>query len=288
MFVRIFEFLESLDRRFIYLSILIVLIVPYLLKINLPLKITPPVQSLYDTVEKLAEKNKNSEHQKIALFCLDWDPSTQAENWPQTQAVMEHLMMRDIKVALMSWNPIGAGMADEVAEAAVANLKKHTGIEKKHGEDWCNWGYKYYQEPVVLSMIKDLYSIIKEDIHGTPIRDIPMMKDVEGLHDAAFLYQTTGGGMLWPWIAFVAPATKADLAHGCTAVMGPEAYPYLNSGQLCGLLEGYAGAAQYELLTGLPGRATEMDGPQNFAHLWIILSVLLGNIGYLVTKKRKK
>ncbi len=287
MFTKIFLFLESIDRRIIYLSILIVLAVPYLLKIKVPLKITPPVQGLYDTVENLAEHNQKSKHQKIALFCLDWDPSTQAENWPQTQAVMEHLLMRDIKVAMMSWNPIGAGMATEVGKAAVANLKKHTGIEKEYGKDWCNWGYKYYQDPVVLSMIKDLYAIIKEDIYGTSIRDVPMMADVEGLHDAAFLYETTGGAALWPWIAYVAPATKAELGYGCTAVMGPEAYPYLNSGQLCGMLEGFAGAAQYELLTNIPGRATEMDGPQNFAHLWIILSVLLGNIGYLVIRKRK-
>jgi len=76
---------------------------------------------------------------------------------------------------------------------------------------------------------------------------------------------------------------------GCvTAVMGPENYPYLNSGQLKGLVAGLKGAAEYETLLGKPAIATRGMPAQSAVHILIIVLIVIGNILYLVEKRKRK
>ena len=64
--------------------------------------------------------------------------------------------------------------------------------------------------------------------------------------------------------------------------MAPEQYPYLDSGQLSGLLTGMKGAAEYEKITGLTGAGSAAMGGQSFAHLSILILIVLGNLSVLV------
>ena len=66
--------------------------------------------------------------------------------------------------------------------------------------------------------------------------------------------------------------------------MASDAYPYLNAGQLEGLLGGLSGAAEYEKLIGVPGTATIGMDAQSIAHILIILLIALGNIAYFATR----
>lgn len=48
------------------------------------------------------------------------------------------------------------------------------------------------------------------------------------------------------------------------------------------------GAAQYEKLVGYAGKATAGMGAQSFGHILVLTLVVLGNIGYLATRKSKE
>ena len=52
----------------------------------------------------------------------------------------------------------------------------------------------------------------------------------------------------------------------------------LDSGQLDGMLTGMKGAAEYEQLTGATGLALPAMAGQSFAHLYIFVLIVLGNI----------
>jgi hypothetical protein len=84
------------------------------------------------------------------------------------------------------------------------------------------------------------------------------------------------------------PETGTDIASGCTAIIGPEMYSFLDSGQLVGMMEGLSGAAQYEYLIGYEGRGTRGQGSQNLAHFWIIAMMVLGNVGYVFQRRRER
>jgi uncharacterized membrane protein YdjX (TVP38/TMEM64 family) len=76
------------------------------------------------------------------------------------------------------------------------------------------------------------------------------------------------------------------MVAGVTAVSAPEFYPYLQSGQLLGLLGGMAGAAEYEKLRNEKGTATRGMDAQSLAHVFVAVCILLGN--WVQWRKRKE
>ena len=90
------------------------------------------------------------------------------------------------------------------------------------------------------------------------------------------------------WITYGQGRYNFPLALGLTGVMAADYYPYLNSGQVFGILGGLLGAAQYEKLADNPGRAIDGMRIQVFAHIVIILFIILGNIGFLMSRHKKR
>ena len=58
------------------------------------------------------------------------------------------------------------------------------------------------------------------------------------------------------YIQFMQSPFKIPMGLAPTAVMAPEAFNYLDSGQLVGMLQGLQGAVEYEQLLNVFGRAT--------------------------------
>jgi hypothetical protein len=80
------------------------------------------------------------------------------------------------------------------------------------------------------------------------------------------------------WVQQVQARFHVPLISGCTAVSAPEYYPYLQSGQLQGLLGGMAGAAEYEKARNEKGTATKGMDAQSMAHVFVALMIVLGNV----------
>jgi hypothetical protein len=70
--------------------------------------------------------------------------------------------------------------------------------------------------------------------------------------------------------------------------MAPEQYPFLDSGQLSGMLTGMKGAAEYEQLIGAPGFGLPAMAGQSFAHLYILFLIVLGNLPILIGWSRRR
>jgi hypothetical protein len=279
---RVFAFLNRIDRRVIFTLVFVLVSMPFF--VPTPLRVVPAsaTLSLYEVVEKLARENAGPEKDRMALVQCDWDSAVQAECWPQTQAMIEHLMQRGIKFAILGFDPVGPTIAERIAREVA---KKHG---KEYGKDWCNWGYKDYNASVFRALLKDLYSVVERDVHNTPIREIPMMREIAGMQDVGLVFEVTGSTFINPWIQYALAELDLALGAGCTAIIGPDMYPYVRSGQLVGVMEGLGGAAQYETLVGAPARGMRGMGSQNYAHLLIIALILLGNIGgYGVRRGRR-
>ena len=77
------------------------------------------------------------------------------------------------------------------------------------------------------------------------------------------------------------------LGTGVTAVSAPQYFAYIGSGQLTGMLGGMKGAAEYENLVKKPAAAVMGMAAQSLVHLFIIFSVLVGNLIFLFVEKGK-
>ncbi|MHB1461370.1 MAG: hypothetical protein ACYC1M_08840 [Armatimonadota bacterium] len=267
--------MQNIDRRYLYVLLMVVMILPIFNPIPLPMFITNSTQMAYDVVEKIPKHG-------FAIVSCTWAGGTKAENQPQTEAILRHLMKRGIKVCVLSADPVGATFSYNVA-AAIAKEYNY-----KYGTQWVHLGW--IQQPYIMAkaMKNDIQGAFIKDRNGTPCAKLPIFKGIKTIKNVDYLVEITGTAFYQMWIGLLVKSTP-NLKFVCalTAVMAPESYPLLQSGQMNGLLEGMKGAAEYEKLIGVNGSATAAMGAVSWGHVLIMVLIVLGNIGYVSQKRRK-
>ena len=285
---KIFILLGSLDRRIIFLivglSVLIPLIKPEW--INLPIRPTRESQIVFDEINKLNEGDK-------LLLSFEYSPSTKPEIHPMAIAILKHLYAKKIQVYGFALWPDGNFMSSEVFSEVSDDYGKIYGV------DYVNLGFKPVAEAVVKGISSDIRTLYTADLHGTPINDIPMMKDVINIEDFDFVFSLSAG---FPgskeWVQYGCDPKNIPMSTGCTSIQVTDILPYVENGQIRGILAGMPGAAEYESLveaelrkmdiTVKPGKASSMMAAQSIAHVVIVLFIILGNITYYITRKKNR
>jgi hypothetical protein len=273
--VSFFEGLRKIDRRWIFLAIGLLVVVPLLTGFHIaPVQPSARAVGFYEAIEKVPAGSK-------VLLAGDYDPGTIAENYPMHLAAVRHLMKRNIKIIAVELYPGGPPLADRVLHIAGAEYNKKEGI------DYTNLGFKSGNEAVMSQMGSSIPVTFPADRSGIPVSRIPVMKGVENFGQIALLVSVSAG---YPgtkeWVQQVVSRYHVPMVAGVTAVSAPEYYPYLQAGQLQGLLGGMAGAAEYETLVKAPGLATRGMDAQSLAHIFIALMILLGNLAALPTRRK--
>ena len=269
--------LLNLDRRIIFILVFLGVAIPLLVDIDLPIVPTPTVRAAYDEIERVAAEDG----ERPVLLSLSFGASTEPEMVPMVSAVIRHLYSRDLKIVALCLWPEAVGLGQPVLES----LAEEYG--KEYGKDYVFLGYKPGAASVIINLGQDLHSAFPRDTQGTALTDMELTKWVHSLRDFGLVFDFAAGDSIefW-WIPFGQEKYKFSFAAGCTAVMAPDLYPFLQSRQLKGLLGGLAGAAEYEALVGYPARGHSGMQPQSVTHLIIILSIVLGNAVYFASRRR--
>ena len=115
----------------------------------------------------------------------------------------------------------------------------------QYGRDYVNWGYRPADAIVLLlkAAVRDVPGTIKTDIKGTSLTDVPAMQGIKTVDDIGAIIEITPSSTLGTWLTYYQRTGKEPVPTlFCpTAVMAPEAFPYLKSGQLQGMLVGLKG-----------------------------------------------
>lgn len=266
--------LERIDRRWIFLAVALVVSAPLLLGLHSKVDITPPVQSTYDTIEHLPAGS-------VILVSIDYDASTMPENQPMLLAVLRHAFKKDLRVILMGHWPLGLPVGtlglDQVARE----------MHKTYGKDYVNLGYRPGVNAVIVNIGTEIRNVFPSDYKGVPVDSLEMMRNVHNYSDIRLLVGIEAGDTQESWIVFAQARFGLKMAMGVTAVMAPTSYKYLQSGQLIGLIGGLKGAAEYESLVGHPWIGLAGMPAQSAGHLLIILFIILGNIGFFLSRRKK-
>jgi hypothetical protein len=272
------ERIGRIDRRLIYGLLFLATLTPLVFGLRLPLYVTEDAQNLYQTIERLPPD-------KMVLLFTDWEAGTIAENRPQNVAIARHLLRRHIPFALLS---INSQTSPQVAEDAVQEAIRAEG-HGIYGVDYCNFGYRVGTPPWLQALAGNLVQSVSTELKGRPLAELPMMRGVTTIHDNVSLtIDITATNTINDLIPMIHAATGVPMGLACTAVMAPEAYPYLDSGQLVGMLTGMRGAAEYEILIGAPGFGVTAMAGQSAAHLFILGLIALGNLPILAAAVRKR
>ena len=288
--------LGKLDRRYIFLLIGLSVLIPLIKPnwINIPIKTTNNSQIVFNELNKLNEGDK-------VLVSFEYGASTKPEIHPMSVAVLQHLFSKGVKVYTVPLWPEGLMMAkyalQEVVDSELFNITEHT--------DFVSLPYKAGGEIIIRGIATDLRSIFTQDVNNILLEQIPMMEGVNKISDFDFVFDLSAGvpGNA-EWVQFACDEYNVPLSSGCTSIMVTDAIPYVESGQIRGILAGMPGAAEYEQMVFnylnnldtnehmnpdvevLPGKATSRMSAQSIAHVLMVIFIILGNISYYLLRKR--
>ena len=288
--------LGKLDRRYIFLLIGLSVLIPLIKPnwINIPIKTTNNSQIVFNELNELNVGDK-------VLVSFEYGASTKPEIHPMSVAVLQHLFSKGVKVYTVPLWPEGLMMAkyalQEVVDSELFNITEHI--------DYVSLPYKAGGEIIIRGIATDLRSIFTQDVNNILLEQIPMMEGVNKISDFDFVFDLSAGvpGNA-EWVQFACDEYNVPLSSGCTSIMVTDAIPYVESGQIRGILAGMPGAAEYEQMVFnylnnletnehmnpdvevLPGKATSRMSAQSIAHVLMVIFIILGNISYYLLRKR--
>ena len=268
--------LEKMDRRWIYLMVAITVIIPFLYPITLPISITPEAQAVYDTIEELEDGS-------TVMLVFDYYPSTIAECEPMAIAALHQFFSKNCKVITLSNIPLGGPSMAETITRMMA--KKYN---KEYGIDFVNLGYKANYVAVMSGMGQSIEDIFPTDNSGTLLSELPLMARTPNYDSISFLFEVADNATADYWVSIVNAQFGLPMVCGTTAVSAPKYYAFVASGQFKGLLGGMKGAAEYEILVGHQSSAVTGMSAQSLVHLLIIFLVMIGNISFFIGRRKKE
>ncbi|MCH8274739.1 MAG: hypothetical protein IH851_08110 [Armatimonadetes bacterium] len=276
--------LQALDRRWLYL--ILVLIVSWLVlqPIEAPNVVSTRSEALYDYLSGLDEGD-------VVLVESNWTNSTRGESRGQFQALMRLLMRKKIKFVITA---IADPQAPNIAREVIESIAKEPGSNNyQENVDWVMAGYFPNGENHVMSMVND----VRKELATKGIEDSPVMEGINDLSDMKAIINVTASATILIWYERI--RNKAPIGLMCTAVMSAENIPYFVAGQLEGLVIGAKGGFDFETLLAeeFPDTNPEFSeytnfesgrrymSPLAFALMLLVLSVVAGNVAMYMLRR---
>ena len=286
-----YHFLNTLDRRWIFLLMGAAVTVPILLELQFPEEATSLAHAVFNEIEQLEEGDP-------VLLAFDYDPASEGELGPMATAFVRHCCEKKLRIYFIALWPVGPQMIDD----SINRVIKTDFPDLVYGEDYVNLGFKPGNEGVIKVIVTDLKQLYSTDDRGTNLDQIPMCRDLVNIQSMDLVAEVSAG---YPgvkeWVQYAATPypDQIRLVAGCTGVGAPLLYPYIPE-QLRGLLGAIKGAAEYEKLVvdrydREAGREPDLKylegkrrmGPQLVAHILMVVLIVVGNIVFFVGRSRE-
>lgn len=280
--MKFMERFDEIDPKIIYLLMAVFLVFPVLKPIGMPLSIDPQLtMPVYNWIEGLKPGD-------IVIFDAAYGGGSDSELGPQLKAWFTHCMMKGVKVVgLAQWDS-GSALAYTTLTNTSAELKAK-GISAEEGVDWAHVGYKAGGGAVFRAMQDDFWKACgNTDWNKNDFSTVPLLQRVKKWDNETvkgFICYSAGSPGIPTYTTYF---PGYDLYVGDVAVQVAGTSNLLRSGQVKGIIPGLSGAAQYEKLIGSPGLGVKLMDAQSLGHLWIIILVILGNIGFRLKMRGTK
>jgi len=268
-------------RRIIFLLLAVTVIVPFFLNVQMKFKPDVLARRLYERIEALPRGSH-------VLLAFDFDPASEAELYPMSMALLRHCFRKGvIPIVMTNWSS-GLRLAGRLVETAVADSERRLGQQIVSGRDYAFLGFKPGMAMLIVNMGENIRSAFARDYYGQATTGMEALKGGQRLKEIDLVVDIAAGATVEVWIAYGADKFGFPLGAGTTAVMAPDMYPFIQSGQLAGLLGGLRGAADYEMLLRHPDVGASGMVGQSAAHVLLIVLVLGANVWSLARHVRQK
>ncbi|GMV37968.1 MAG: hypothetical protein AMXMBFR61_24760 [Fimbriimonadales bacterium] len=283
------EKLQTIDRRILYLILIIVVSIFIVYPVSLPNQPLPQSRKLFDLINDAPDGS-------LVFISSGWTMSSRGESLPLYQALVRLCMRKNHRIAVISLTePAAAGFAlSSLVE--VAREKYHPPYIE--GKNWVSLGYMPAGDAYIQSLTSNIQGALdKAEVRGQPATKSEMLKDVKSLKEFVVVVDVSASASYLLWVERVHGIVPLGLM--CTGVMFPEALPYQKSGQLAGVAFGARGAYDFETMMAEDpklspsedaakmayGLGREYMTPLTAAMILLTLAIVVGNVAMVMARK---
>lgn len=267
----------GLDRRIIASIALALLVYPLLFPIGLPLAINNYTRITYDVIDDLPEGS-------VVVFESSFDTGYYGSIGPALTATLQHAMLKHHKIVVYALHIEGP----IVFWTAFNDIPKSVRDTYEYGEDYVFLGFMTGGETAQIKAAEDLRNLYSYDYYGTPLDDIPMLENVNSAEDydvviSAYRGGEYGGHTMRIWGETFPEIPLILLNQGVTVPVN-----LFDSGLINGYVRGTRGAGEYEMLLRRPAAGVSMLDAMSLFFSWLMIAVVIGNIGFYIRKQETR
>ena len=216
--------------------------------------------------------------EKPVLIAADFDSSLYGElNWSM-QPLVTQLMTRNIPIAFLSTNSVGATLIDQSLSQMIKNSSTYSATQL------VDLGYLAGGSIGMQSLVQDLRttlpytSDLKSPWNSSPLNTVKQLSDF-----GALIIITENADTARYWIEQVKPSLgEIPMLVVISAQSAPLLQPYFDSSQINGYISGLNSAAAYEALNESPQSATNHLTSYQAVMILVALFILIGGIVSLI------
>jgi hypothetical protein len=277
----IFKSIANIDRRYYYASVFILTTILLLFPLGLPLLVSPEVNQAYDMVENL-----ESGDTVIINFCLSASGYAQLQG--ACNSMIDHVFRQEGVRVIFTMT---ADQAPIMLEEIISNNGQlMTGYSdypwyeingKQYLEDYVNMGYFPGIDKWIAYLASDFRTAIGDnDWYGEPVADWFDTNNVNTAEDIALVISFDSDDGAGDFMRFFYLEYGTPVIQSMIGVMVANSKVQYNAGNYAAIVPSIRGAAEYQFLAGYPGYAlTQMDA-FSVIQFFLILLMVLGNVGY--------
>lgn len=242
----------------------------------------PGVPDAYRAIDALPPNS-------IVLVNWAYDPSTASEMDLAALPVIEHLIDKDAQLLVVSQLPGGPATARRlfaVAQSAVSPAA----LARQPGEALVEGGYLPGGAASLPLLGQAPTQGLPVDIRGRVLGNRRPVNTLDTAAPALLLILASRSEEVQRWLEQVQPLNAAPVVGVVSAGADPAIRPYVDSGQIVGLVSGYAGGIAYRELLGDPIPTAQQESQrrhiaaQNWALVVLLLVVAVGNLAGLAER----
>jgi hypothetical protein len=270
------------------------LLIPSLQPIGLPIETTKMTQDVWDVFTNLPEDS--------VIFMYTYTIMAQWYNQAPGEIVVWNIGFDLIRTKNCKIVMVGAGATNQLMSEIYfergyidSTSPKANGDPVVYGEDWVFVGYQ--PGATLYNAMTDFLKVNTVDKYGTQLLTYPMIQEMVAtdgkidVNDWGLVYFNVWGNVellvryILPWTFPAGVPVIGQCMSGAVSF----AAPYVETGQISGMINGQRGGAELELLSGFGGLGlAQMDG-QTITHLYafglLVLGLVVGGYTKLVRRE---
>jgi hypothetical protein len=277
----VFKTIANIDRRWYYAGVFLLTAILLLFPLGLPLLVSSEVRAAHETIDSLQPGDL-----VIINFCLSASGYAQLQG--ACNAMIDHVFQKEGVLIIFTMTADQAPiMLQEIISnngQLMAGQSDHPWYEwngKQYAEDWVNMGYFPGIDKFIAYLGEDFRAALGDnDWYGISVKDWFDSNGISEARDVDLVISFDSDDGAGDFMRFFFVPYGTPVIQSMIGVMVANSRVQYNAGNYAAIVPSIRGAAEYQFLQNYPGFAlTQMDA-FSVVQFFLILLMILGNIGY--------